>query len=111
MKLCLDTNAYSAFKKGQPNAIEVLEEADHIFIPMVVVGELYAGFELGSRFKENERGLLDFLNEPGVEAVPVDRSIAERYGHLIKQLTLNGTPIPTNDVWIAATVFETGSKL
>ena len=111
MKTCLDTNAYVSFKKINRALTEFLESADEIFVPAVVLGELYAGFYLGSKTKNNLSELADFLELPGVSIVAINHEIAERYGQLIAALSRSGTPIPTNDVWIAATVFETGSRL
>ncbi len=111
MKLCLDTNIYSALKNGIQSVIELLENADEINIPAIVLGELYSGFYLGNRLKKNINELNEFLNLPGVYTINIDKSISERYGVLIKILKENGTPIPTNDVWIAATTLEKGAKL
>ncbi|MCD4722893.1 MAG: type II toxin-antitoxin system VapC family toxin [Desulfobacula sp.] len=111
MRICIDTNIYSAFKNGDKEIIELLENSDELLIPVVVLGELYAGFHIGSRLKENLKELDLFLNMPGVYTVKIDREIADRYGMLIKILKEQGTPIPTNDVWIAATALEKGTKL
>ncbi|MCF6247085.1 MAG: type II toxin-antitoxin system VapC family toxin [Desulfobacula sp.] len=111
MRICIDTNIYSALKNGDSGIIDLLENTHEILIPIVVIGELYAGFYIGSRLKENLKELDQFLNMPGIYAVKPDREIAERYGMLIKILKEQGTPIPTNDVWIAATTLEKGAKL
>ncbi len=111
MKLCIDTNIYSAFKRGDENIIELLETCDEVYVPAVVLGELYAGFHQGSRQKENLRELALFLDMPGVSVIEIDKEIADRYGLLIKILKKQATPIPTNDVWIAASTMEKGAKL
>lgn len=111
MKLCLDTNAYVAFKQNRLELVELLETAEEIIVPSVVLGELYAGFFQGTKIKRNTQELLEFLRLPGVSVINLDHDIAERYGHLVKLLKKSGKPIPTNDVWIAATTFETGSRL
>lgn len=111
MRICIDTNIYSAFKSGNKDIIELLENSDELLIPAVVLGELYAGFYIGTRLKENLKELDQFLSIPGVYTVKIDREIADRYGVLIKTLKEQGTPIPTNDVWIAATALENGTKL
>jgi len=110
-KLCIDTNIYSALKRGNREVLEILENVDEIYIPAVVIGELIAGFRIGDKTKKNTDELMRFIDLPGVFIVNIDFLIAERYGILIKILRENGTPIPTNDVWIAATAFEKGSKL
>ena len=111
MKICIDTNIYSAFKKGDKTIIDLLENCDEIFIPSIVLGELYAGFYLGTRVKQNLEELNLFLNMPGIYIINIDKEIADRYGMLIKILKEQGTPIPTNDVWIAAAALEKGTKL
>lgn len=111
MKLCLDTNAYSRLMKGHKPLEQLLESADSLFIPVTVLGELYAGFEMGTRREINRRQFLDFLALPGVEIVLLTPEMADRYGILVSQLTKQGTTIPTNDIWIAACAFESGARL
>jgi len=111
MKLCLDTCAYSRLVQQENALVVCVEEADNVFIPSVVLGELFAGFMLGKREKENRQQLDAFLNLPGVEVVSIDASVAERYAFIVKQLRSQGTPIPTNDIWIASVALETGSRL
>lgn len=111
MKLCLDTNAYSFFKQGNQNIRELMENADEIFVPVTVLGELYSGFQLGSLTEKNLSELDDFLSKPGVSVIPVNKDIAFRYGFIVKDLRKQGTPIPTNDIWIAASNMDRGSIL
>ena len=111
MRICLDTNAFSALSKGDPNVKTVIEEADEVILPATVFGELMFGFLNGSRFSENEKLLSRFLEEDGVSLQPVTHDIAERYGYVKAALKRNGTPIPENDIWIAAAALETGSRL
>ncbi len=111
MKVCIDTNAYSAFKRGEKAIAELLEGADEVLVSTVVLGELYAGFGLGALEQRNIRELRTFLDKPGVMVCPVSNEIAQRYGVLVKVLKRQGTPLPTNDIWIAATALETGSRL
>lgn len=111
MRICLDTNAYSDFRKGRPGYDRILEEAEEILVPTTVIGELEYGFLLGSRPRENEDELADFLSTPGVRELPISRGIAERYAYLKTILKKNGTPIPENDIWIAAATLETGCRL
>ena len=111
MNIVLDTNGYSAMANGSREIAKLLESADGILVPAVVVGELMYGFLKGSRCADNEAGLNRFLEQPGVSFQPVTRGIAERYGYVKAALKTKGTPIPENDVWIAATVLETGCRL
>lgn len=111
MRLCLDTNAYSALMRHRAGLQRYLEEAELIHLPTIVLGELYAGFCLGSRYAENCSDLEVFLELPGVRITPPDQGVAERYGYLVRDLRQQGTPLPTNDLWIAATALETGTRL
>jgi tRNA(fMet)-specific endonuclease VapC len=111
MKICIDTNAYTAFKKNNPAVIALLEEVEHVFVPAIALGELYAGFFMGSNTNRNIQELNAFLKLTGVEVASVTDEIAEQYGWIVKNLKEKGTPIPTNDIWIAATTLATGSKL
>jgi len=111
MRICIDTNIYSAFKKGDPEINELMEYADVIYIPSIVLGELYAGFQMGSKLKDNIKGLREFTKQPGIHIIDIDESMAERYGALIKILKDNDTPIPTNDIWIAAAALENGARM
>jgi len=110
-RICLDTSAYGLLMRGDVGLRTRLEEADEVLLPVTVLGELHAGFRMGSRREENLAGLNAFLNEGGVRIVPTTDNVAERYGVLVQQLRERGTPIPTNDIWIAAAVLETGARL
>jgi tRNA(fMet)-specific endonuclease VapC len=111
MRACLDTNAYSMLMRGRADLQRSLEEAESVHVPTVVLGELFAGFFMGTRCAENCHDLEAFLDLPGVEVAPTTKEIAERYGYLLRDLRKQGTPIPTNDLWIAATALESGARL
>ena len=111
MKVCIDTNAYRHFLENNTAVLKLLEQAEAVFIPTVVLGELFAGFRMGRRFEYNCNVLNDFLSEDNVSIVDVTYDSAQRYGEIVAQLKNKGTPIPTNDIWVAATAFETGSRL
>jgi tRNA(fMet)-specific endonuclease VapC len=111
MKVCLDTNAYSRLMLGHAPLQDLLESADEIFVPATVLGELHAGFERGTRRQANREQLAAFMRQPGIEPFFIDDGVAERYGLLVSQLLRAGTPIPTNDIWIAAAALESGARL
>jgi tRNA(fMet)-specific endonuclease VapC len=94
-----------------PELVKCVNEADAVYLSYIMLGELFAGFCLGRHEKENRRELAGFLELPGVSVVNIDAAIADRYGILVKVLRKQGTPIPTNDIWIAAVALETGSRL
>ena len=102
MRVTLDTNRYIDFCKGEAGALEVIRKAERIFITFVVLAELRAGFRVGSRGEENERVLVQFLNSTRVETLYADEQTTHHYARLFFQLRKQGTPIPTNDLWIAA---------
>jgi tRNA(fMet)-specific endonuclease VapC len=107
----LDTSAYVEFKKGSKDAVLTLRQAERILLPTIVLGELLAGFEAGSRSQKNRRELEDFQKSPRVTIVPMTRETAERYAHIYAYLRRNGRPIPTNDLWIAASAMEHSAEL
>lgn len=111
MKLLLDTNAYVELLKGTPAVTTWVREAEQLVFSTVVVGELLFGFRNGTRYDKNLAALDDFLSQPWVELQPVTRVTADRFGRVAASLRKAGTPIPTNDIWIAAHAFETGAEL
>ena len=106
MRLALDTNAYSAVARGEPHSSDLTRRADSIWLPFVVVGELRAGFAAGTAGKRNEAKLTEFLNSPRVEILYADEQTTHHYATFYAELRRRGTPIPTNDLWIAALVAQ-----
>ncbi len=107
----LDTSAYSAYLRGNEDVKQALGLADEIYLNPVVLGELYAGFAHGDRERKNRDILGEFLGSPRVQIAAIDEETAERYAAIITYLWQKGTPIPTNDLWIAATTMQYGLKL
>ena len=110
-QVLIDTNSYVAFKRGNPNAMEIVRLADRIGFSTVVLGELLAGFAGGQREGANRKELAEFMASPRVVVLPVGDRTAEYYGLVFQSLRRKGQPIPTNDLWIAATVLEHGLAL
>lgn len=106
MRVALDTNRYVDLCKGLIETVMILEEAEAIIIPFVVVGELRAGFAFGRRQAENERILRRFLLKNGVRVLFADEQTTHHYAAIFRQLRKQGTPIPTNDMWLAALVLQ-----
>ena len=106
MKIALDTNRYVDFARGEKSVVEILRTADEICLPLIVLAELRAGFVSGSRNQENERNLVKFLNTPRVRVLYPDDATTHHYARLFFQLKKQGTPIPVNDIWIAALVVQ-----
>ncbi len=101
MIVMLDTNAYSAWRRSGMWH-ETLARAEKILVPAIVVGELDFGFRNGTRWRENSRKFEDFLSQAQVAEWTVGAREARIYGGLVQELKQRGTPIPSNDVWIAA---------
>jgi predicted nucleic acid-binding protein len=110
-RIFLDTSAYSAFKRGHSQLRYRIQEASQIQLNPVVLGELRAGFLRGARLRENLAELAQFLASPRVAVVAVDEETAVRYAAIFDPLRRAGTPIPTNDIWIAASAMQHGAAL
>jgi len=110
-KVILDSNAYSGLLRGNVEVRILLEKADHVYMSVIVLGELYAGFKGGNREKQNREWLERFLAKSTVEVLDVTLETAEIFSDVMSRLKKNGTPVPINDVWLAAHTLETGAAL
>ena len=108
-RYCLDTSAYSHFKRGDERVVDILETADWIGVPTIVLGELWMGFLAGGRRERNISELREFLANPVVNELAVDGEVARVYAEIAIALRRAGTPIPTNDIWIAAAAANIGA--
>lgn len=106
MKLALDTNRYTDLCRGEPSVSETVEFAEEVWLPFIVIGELRAGFAAGAREATNEAVLRRFLLKPNVGTLYADDQTTHHYANVYRQLRKQGTPIPTNDMWIAALVLQ-----
>jgi tRNA(fMet)-specific endonuclease VapC len=111
MRVLLDTSAYSAFMRGHEEIRTAIRTNEEIFLNSIVAGELLAGFIRGGRRRKNENELRTFLASPRVDVLEVTEETAERYAVILNSLWRSGTPIPTNDIWIAATAMEYGLRV
>lgn len=111
MKLVFDTNAYCLCDLGHEQALELAEQASALFMPAIVYGELYYGFRHGRKFETNWKRLNQFIDQYGVELISVDLDVARKFGDIFAALRKKGTPIPTNDIWIAASCMSVGGTL
>ncbi len=103
MRLAIDTNAYSAILRGSSAELkDELETADEIMLPFVVIAELKAGFKKGNQEEANYKKLNMFLDMDTVSIAWPNDTTLDLYANLWADLAAKGTPIPTNDVWIAA---------
>ncbi len=107
-RILADTNAYAAFKRGDVRTLEIFQHAPEIAINATVMGELLAGFASGAHAAKNRRELADFLGSARVRQLAVDGDTAEHYAVLFAGLRRKGRPVPTNDLWIAASAMQYG---
>jgi len=105
---CLDTSAYSNFRRGNQEVAALLDRAELVGVSTVALGELRTGFLLGGRQRRNEDELEAFLDNPAVEVLPVDTETSRHYADMVAELRKAGTPLPTNDIWIAAAAARNG---
>jgi predicted nucleic acid-binding protein len=110
-RLVLDTSAYSQLRHGHDTVLDAVAAAGAVLLTVTVLGELEAGFELGTRAKENRTALTEFLDEPFVALLTTTPSVAYRYGQIFAELRRAGSPIPVNDIWIAAATLDCGGHL
>lgn len=106
MRIAVDTNRYRDFCAGLPEAVERLAVAREIHLPFVTLAELRAGFLCGVSGQRNESILIRFLNRPRIRLLYADENTTHHYARIYAQLRRQGTPIPTNDLWIAALVIQ-----
>lgn len=108
-RYCLDTSAYSHFRRGDPSVVELVDAAEWIGLPTIVMGELRTGFLLGQRPAANEAELHEFLASPVVSELPVEGEVSRHFAEIVVELRRSGAPLPTNDIWIAATAARHGA--
>lgn len=111
IRYLLDTSAYVAAMRGHAAIQEALRYADEIVVSPVMLGELGAGFMKGSARKKNADTLSRFLDSPRVRAVVIDDATAEMYAVIYDALRRAGTPVPGNDLWLAASAMQHGLKI
>ncbi len=107
----IDTNIYVAFKRGESAVVEAFRHLDFIGMNLIVLGELLAGFKSGKKEKANRHELEEFLDQPRVHYIANDLATAEFYAQIFNALRTKGTPIPTNDIWIAASAMQNGLSM
>jgi tRNA(fMet)-specific endonuclease VapC len=109
--ISIDTHIYTAFKKGESRIIEIFQNVDTIGVDITVLAELLSGFKNGSREKLNRQELINFFNNSRIQLLSHTADTAEFYADIYSILKKKGTPIPTNDMWIAASAMQHGRSL
>jgi tRNA(fMet)-specific endonuclease VapC len=106
MRVLLDTNRYRDFCAGDADLLDLVQRAERLYLPFVVVAELRAGFLSGTMARRNEAALTRFLNSPRVAVLYADEDTTHHFARVYAQLRAQGTPIPTHDLWIAALALQ-----
>jgi len=110
-RVLIDTNIYSEALRGNDYVIAKLQSCEIIAISPIVIGELLSGFKGGDKYRKNLDELYKFLDSPRVRIIPLTFTTADFYSEVFTRLQKAGTPIPTNDIWIAASALENGLKI
>jgi len=110
-RVLIDTNIYIEAMFGNPEIVQKLQKVDMIGLSAISIGELLAGFKIREKQSEQVSQFEEFLDSPRVELCSVTYSTADFYSEIYLKLRKAGTPIPTNDIWIAATALEHGFRI
>lgn len=110
-RIIIDTNFYVAFKRNNAEAVNLLQRADYIGVNTVILGELLAGFRCGNKERDNRAELDRFLDSARVNLLVVDDETSEFYAQVFSELRQKGRPIPSNDLWLAASALQHGLAL
>ena len=105
-RVALDANRLTDLFRGDSELASQLATCDHVWLPLIVLGEIQAGFLNGDRGARNETLLRGFLSRPTVGVLLPDRETARHYAQVFVHLKRAGQPIPTNDLWIAALAIQ-----
>jgi len=106
MRVALDTSRITDLFRGDRELAEQLGTAEEVWIPLFALGEIKAGFQGGTQQRHNESLVNRLLAKPTVGVLLPTRETAEHYARIFVQLRRAGTPVPDNDLWIAAQVLE-----
>ncbi|MDP3498823.1 MAG: type II toxin-antitoxin system VapC family toxin [Myxococcales bacterium] len=110
-RVLIDTNAYSRLALGDNEVLDVLGEAETVYLSVFVLAELLAGFKGGQRERKNRDGLKTFMAAPSVKLLFATDTTAEIFAGVKDSLKRRGKPLPINDVWIASHGLEAAATL
>jgi predicted nucleic acid-binding protein len=110
-RIIIDTNFYAAFKRNETEAVNLLKRVEYIGVNSVILGELLAGFRCGNRERENLIELDRFLDSARVGTISLDDETSEFYVQVFSELRQKSRPIPSNDLWLAASALQHGLAL
>lgn len=98
----IDSSAYIAYLAGNEKIHKYILYAQKIFVPVIVVGELYYGYHKGSKFAYNQNILNRFIADTRVEVININMSVARAYGKIRATQQASGQVVAANDLWITA---------
>ena len=108
----IDTNILIDCFQRERGAVDAMSDYDRILVCPAVLGEFKAGIDISTKRGKKAKRLLDeFLDDPAVAIIPCTDETADYYARIYKALKANGTPLPTNDIWIAASALEHGASV
>jgi len=107
----IDTNIYIEYLRGNEEVKDILDFADIVAFSVISVGEIFTGFYLSENEKKYFSEIEEFFNSSRLLIYDVDSETAEFYAKIVSELKSSGSPIPTNDIWIAALALQHGIKL
>ncbi len=97
----VDTNVIIRVLKGTSELFNLFDDMENLFVSSISIGELMYGAQLSERADDNSENYLSFCQQ--MKVIVPDEEVSRYYGKIKAQLKRNGTPIPENDIWIAAT--------
>jgi tRNA(fMet)-specific endonuclease VapC len=105
----LDSNIVIALFAGEKVVLDATYMAEEIFVPSIVIGELYYGAQKSSKRQANITRIDSFVEANVI--LGCDQETARWYGQIKQELGVKGRPLPENDIWIAALAFQHGLTL
>jgi tRNA(fMet)-specific endonuclease VapC len=108
-RVLLDTSVIISHFRDGTNLSYRLVDLGELYLPQPALAELYAGAYRSARPEKNIQQIARFLH--AVDVLMPDEATPEIYGRISAQLARNGTPIPQNDIWIAAIALQADLSL
>ena len=103
-RFALDTNIVSAWLKGEISIADKIDSAESVFLPIIVIGELYYGAAFSSQVAKNTQDIKKITSR--YQLLSLDEDTTVIYGAIKTGLRKKGKPIPENDIWIAAIAIQ-----
>lgn len=97
-----------AIGKGAHIPLNV-EKGDVVFLSTIAIGEFKVGLDSTRRGRRDRDALSDFLRLPNVVEITITSATTDLYAQVFRALRAAGTPIPVNDIWLAAQALEHGA--